>query len=46
MPTAEMTLTSTDGTRLAARCSGHGSPIVLVHGAVGDLDTFGSSRDC
>ena len=40
MPTVEMTLTSTDGTRLAARCSGHGSPIVLVHGALGDLDTF------
>jgi pimeloyl-ACP methyl ester carboxylesterase len=36
----EMTLTSADGTELAARCTGHGSPIVLVHGAVGDSDTF------
>ena len=35
-----MTITSADGTRLAARCTGHGSPIVLVHGANGDLDTF------
>jgi pimeloyl-ACP methyl ester carboxylesterase len=36
----KMTLTSADGTKLAVRCTGHGSPIVLVHGAVGDLDTF------
>jgi pimeloyl-ACP methyl ester carboxylesterase len=36
----EMTLTSADGTKLAARCTGHGSPIVLVHGAAGDVDTF------
>jgi pimeloyl-ACP methyl ester carboxylesterase len=36
----EMTLTSADGTKLAARCTGHGSPIVLVHGALGNLDTF------
>lgn len=36
----EMTLTSADGTTLAVRRTGHGSPIVLVHGAVGDLDTF------
>jgi pimeloyl-ACP methyl ester carboxylesterase len=36
----EMTLTSADGTEVAARCTGHGSPIVLVHGAVGDSDTF------
>jgi pimeloyl-ACP methyl ester carboxylesterase len=36
----EMTLTSTDGTKLAVRCTGHGSPIVLVHGALGDVDTF------
>ena len=35
-----MTITSADGTRLAARHTGHGSPIVLVHGANGDLDTF------
>ena len=33
-------ITSADGTTLAARCSGRGSPIVLVHGADGDLDTF------
>jgi pimeloyl-ACP methyl ester carboxylesterase len=36
----EMTLTSADGTKVAARRTGHGSPIVLVHGAVGDSDTF------
>ena len=36
----ERTLTSADGTKLAARCTGHGSPIALVHGAVGDRDTF------
>lgn len=36
----ETTITSADGTILAARCSGHGSPMVLVHGANGDLDTF------
>lgn len=35
-----MTITSADGTNLAARCTGHGSPIVLVPGANGDLDTF------
>jgi pimeloyl-ACP methyl ester carboxylesterase len=33
------TITSVDGTNLAARHSGHGSPMVLVHGANGDLDT-------
>ena len=33
------TITSADGTNLAARHSGHGSPMVLVHGANGDLDT-------
>jgi len=36
----ETTITSADGTNLAARRSGHGSPMVLVHGANGDLDTF------
>lgn len=36
----ETTITSADGTNLAARHSGHGSPMVLVHGANGDLDTF------
>jgi len=34
------TLTSSDGTALAARRSGAGTPLVLVHGANGDLDTF------
>jgi pimeloyl-ACP methyl ester carboxylesterase len=34
------TITSADGTNLAARHSGHGSPMVLVHGTNGDLDTF------
>ena len=37
---SDTTITSADGTRLAARCSGEGSPIVLVTGANGDLDTF------
>jgi pimeloyl-ACP methyl ester carboxylesterase len=36
----ETTITSADGTNLAARRSGHGSPMVLVHGTNGDLDTF------
>jgi pimeloyl-ACP methyl ester carboxylesterase len=36
----QVTITSADGTALAARRTGHGSPIVLVHGANGDLDTF------
>ena len=36
----EPMITSADGTKLAARCSGRGSPLVLVHGALGDLDTF------
>ncbi len=40
-----MTLTSADGTKVAVRCTGDGSPIVLVHGAVGDSDTFALSRD-
>ena len=40
-----MTITSADGTKLAARCSGHGSPLVLVHGANGDLDTFALIED-
>ena len=34
------TITSADGTVLAARRSGHGSPMVLVHGAMGDLNAF------
>jgi len=37
----EMTVVSSDGTELAARCSGSGSPLVLVHGAMGNLNTFG-----
>lgn len=37
---AEATITSADGTKLAARYSGAGSPIVLVHGGLGDLDSF------
>jgi pimeloyl-ACP methyl ester carboxylesterase len=37
---SEVTITSADGTRLAARRSGHGSPLVLVHGANGDVETF------
>jgi pimeloyl-ACP methyl ester carboxylesterase len=36
----DTTVTSADGTKLAARHSGDGSPLVLVHGANGDLDTF------
>jgi pimeloyl-ACP methyl ester carboxylesterase len=36
----EWTVTSADGTTLASRHSGHGSPMVLVHGANGDIDTF------
>lgn len=36
----ETTITSADGTKLAARYSGDGTPVVLVHGAIGDLDTF------
>lgn len=35
-----MTVTSADGTMLAVRRTGGGSPLVLVHGALGDLDTF------
>jgi pimeloyl-ACP methyl ester carboxylesterase len=35
-----LTITSADGTKLATRRSGRGSPLVLVHGANGDLDTF------
>jgi len=34
------TVTSSDGTKLAVCCSGSGSPLVLVHGAMGNLDTF------
>lgn len=36
----DTTVTSADGTKLAARCSGEGTPMVLVHGANGDLDSF------
>lgn len=33
-------IVSADGTELAARCSGSGSPLVLVHGAMGNIDSF------
>lgn len=36
----ELTIPSADATKLATRRSGRGSPLVLVHGANGDLDTF------
>lgn len=36
----ETIVVSPDGTELAARCSGSGSPLVLVHGAMGDLNAF------
>lgn len=38
MPEAK--IVSADGTQLAARCSGSGSPLVLVHGAMANLDAF------
>jgi pimeloyl-ACP methyl ester carboxylesterase len=37
----DVTVVSADGTQLAARCSGSGSPLVLVHGAMADLNAFG-----
>jgi len=36
----ETTVVSADGTKLAARRSGNGSSLVLVHGAMGDLNAF------
>ena len=33
-------ITSADGTKLAARHCGQGSPMVLVHGALGSIETF------
>lgn len=39
--TRSTTVVSADGTSLAARCSGSGSPLVLVHGAMADLNAFG-----
>lgn len=33
-------VTSADGTTLEARWSGNGTPLVLVHGGTGNLDTF------
>lgn len=36
----EPSVVSADGTPLAVRCSGSGSPLVLVHGAMGDLNSF------
>lgn len=37
---SDVTVTSADGTKLAARCSGEGPPIVLVHGAFGSVDSL------
>ena len=36
----EISITSADGTKLAGRHSGRGSPLVLVHGGLGDVDAF------
>lgn len=36
----EVTLVSADGTKLGARHSGEGSPLVLVHGTTGSIDSF------
>jgi pimeloyl-ACP methyl ester carboxylesterase len=36
----ESHVVSGDGTRLAARRSGSGTPLVMVHGAMGDLNSF------
>lgn len=36
----ETRVVSADGTKLAVRCSGSGSPLVMVHGAMGDLNAF------
>lgn len=36
----DTTVVSADGTPLNVRYSGSGSPLVLVHGALGDLNTF------
>lgn len=36
----QATIDSADGTKLAARCSGSGTPLVLVHGALSNLDAF------
>jgi pimeloyl-ACP methyl ester carboxylesterase len=41
----ETTVVSADGTKLAARCSGGGSPLVLVHGAMADLNAFGRTEE-
>ncbi len=37
----DATVVSADGTKLAVRCSGSGPALVLVHGAMGDLNAFG-----
>ena len=37
---SDLTITSADGTELAARRSGRGTPLVLVHGGNGDLESF------
>lgn len=36
----ETTVVSSDGTPLAARRTGRGTPVVMVHGAMADLDAF------
>jgi pimeloyl-ACP methyl ester carboxylesterase len=38
--TADYVVTSVDGTRIAAARSGSGSPLILVHGAIGDRTSF------
>ena len=36
----EITVTAADGTRLVARRTGRGAPVVLVHGSAGGLDSW------
>ena len=38
--TEERTITSTDGTKLSARVTGSGSPLVLVHGSTGSKGSW------
>jgi pimeloyl-ACP methyl ester carboxylesterase len=42
---AETTVVSADGTKLAARRSGNGTPLVMVHGAMGDINSFALVED-
>ncbi len=39
-PRVEISVTAPDGTRLAARRTGQGVPVVLVHGSAGGLDSW------